>query len=394
MRRLTLESVTKIRFAVKRKPRVLIVGPHSFARQTSMRLYSRWLADALDEFATVKRSQAPTIFFSQLTSSSRMSKYCFYLDQFVLLPIILCFRQLKFDAIIIGDHSNGPSGFLVLRKKLVIMVHDSIAIRGGLGRIPDYDRSVGRLGAILQYLVVLSLRKSQAILANPGPLTKELRELGVSCPIEVLGCPIDISRLTHQKASPPPGIGELGKFALYVGSDAGRKRKALLVDLWRSDLLSKSGYNLVFAGFTSDRNKKQFEDTLPGRIACVNEVTEAELRWLYENCSCMITASAHEGFCIPVLEAIFFKKCVITPNNPFFGEVFGTNVNAVLEFDGRDAERVLNAIVGFDPSQCAQAREELLARYSFSTFAESVRSVVKSIIKHQRSCASSLPFCC
>ncbi|MCK1735271.1 glycosyltransferase [Bradyrhizobium sp. 138] len=333
----------------------------------------------------VKRSQAPAIFLTRLTSSSRISKYCFYLDQFVLLPIILFFWQLKFDAIIIGDHSNGPSGFLVIPKKLVVMVHDSIAIRGGLGQIPDYDRSVGRLGAMLQRLIVLSLRKSQAVLANPGPLSQELRELGVSCHIEVIGCPVDISRLTHQKAMPPRQITELEKFALYVGSDAGRKRKALLVDVWRSDALWKSEYKLVFAGFTSERNKRQFEELLPDRITCVNDVTEAELRWLYENCSCVITASAHEGFCIPILEAIFFEKCVITPNNPFFKEVFGPNVNAVMELDGRDAQRILSAIDGYDPSQSALPREELLTRYSFPTFAQSVRRVIASMMKYRRS---------
>ncbi|WP_036026543.1 glycosyltransferase [Bradyrhizobium yuanmingense] len=354
-----------------------------------MQLYSRWLAESLEGFATVRRTQAPGVFLSRLTNSSSIAKYCFYLDQFVLLPIALFFWQIRFDAIIVGDHSNGPSALLVSSKKLIVMVHDSIAIRGAFGLIPNYEHRVGKLGILLQRLIVLSLRKSGALFSNPGPLVSELRELGVTGHIEVLGCPLDISRLTKQKSTPPSHLSASDKFALYVGSDARRKRKSLLVDIWRSELLSQRGYKLVLAGFTSQQDKKQFEKLLPDRIVCVNDVTEGELRWLYENCSCMITASAHEGFCIPVLEALYFDKCVITPNADFFQDVFGSSVDAILEFDGHDAPRIVQAIEERDPSRSQASRNELLARYSFLTFTESVRRVISTMMKYQTSCKSS-----
>lgn len=360
------------------KPRVLVIGSHKHVRQPSMHLYARWLADALEDFAIVTRSQAPAIFFTQSTNLSGAKKYLFYLDQFLLLPIVLLFWQKSFDAIIVSDHSNAPCAFLVSPKKLIVMVHDSIAIRGALGKIPEYDRRVGALGTLLQRLIVIALRRASAVFANPGPLPQELRDLGVTAHIEVLGCPLDVARLKALPARRPPALTTPNKFALYVGSDIARKRKRALVDIWSSEVLKNSPYDLVLAGFTGDKNRKLFEQLAPGRVLFVNDASEAELRWLYERCSCFITASAHEGFCIPVLEASLFEKCVVTPDTSFFVDVFAENVNAILKFDGHDDRRILDAIEQFDPSQYELSRAQLLARYSFREFTERVCRTVQS----------------
>ncbi|MCK1550846.1 glycosyltransferase [Bradyrhizobium sp. 177] len=344
-----------------------------------MHLYARWLAEALRDFAIVTRYEAPAVFFTRMSSLSGSQRYFFYLDQFVLLPLILLFWQTKFDVIIVADHSNAPCAFLVSSKKLIVMVHDTIAIRGALGMIPEYDRNVGSLGKLLQRLIVRALKRASAVFANPGPLRQELRDLGIKAHIEVVGCPLDIARLTARPARQPSSLSSSDKFALYVGSDIARKRKRALVDIWRSGPLRDGPYDLVLAGFTDNDNRKLFEQLVPGRIRFVNDASEDELRWLYEHCSFFITASAHEGFCIPVLEASYFRKCVITPDSPFFKEVFGENVKAVLRFDGRDDKRILDTIEQFDPSRSDLSRTQLLATYSYPEFAGRVCRTVDCI---------------
>jgi Glycosyl transferases group 1 len=364
---------------VSRRLKVLVVGPHPMERQASMKLYAHWIVSALEGFAGVQLFQTPSVFLTRRTNSLKTRKYFFYIDQFIILSVLLFFMQARFDVVIIGDHSNAPSSFLVAERKLVIMVHDSIAIRAAFGTIPDYDRIVGFFGVMLQRLIVVGLRRARAILSNPGPLSQELRELGVTAPITVLGCPLDISRLKGVPAKQPVKTIGIGRFALYVGSDAGRKRKDLLVNIWASDALKWSGYSLVLAGFTSEANKRLFEQAIPNRLICVDDASDAELGWLYDNCLCLITASAHEGFCIPVLEAASFEKCVITPENPFYVQVFGKTVHPVLRFDGGDAERVIEIVTRFNPVLEEGCRRELLERYSFKMFTASLRDLVSSI---------------
>jgi hypothetical protein len=359
--------------------KVLIVGPHEMQQQKSMTLYAQWLATALAGFSEVDLERAPSIFLRELTSSWSLRKYLFYLDQFIILPLLLFFRQFSYDAIIIADHSNAPSSFFIARRKLLIMVHDSIAIRGAFGELQDYE-VIGPLGVLLQKLIVIGLRRASWILANPGPLERELRDLGISAPITTLGCPLDAERFDRAPAKPPHGANKFGNYALYVGSDNTRKRKSLLVDIWSSDLMLGSDLTLVMAGSTSRDNKDRFYLRTP-RVVCIDHVSDSELRWLYENCSCLITASAFEGFCIPILEAVFFDRCVITPARiPFYTQVFGTSVCPVLEFDGRDARRILDTLQSFDAERDRVVRQSLLTKYSFDTFRHSLRDALTRMI--------------
>ncbi len=115
-------------------------------------------------------------------------------------------------------------------------------------------------------------------------------------------------------------ISEYGSFLLYTGACDPRKNIKGLLEAYSMlpDKLSK--YNLVLAG-----NLLKFEvelinnwiiefNIIPSKIIKTGYVSDDELVYLYRKCSLYIFPSFHEGFGLPVLEAMSCGAPVIASN--------------------------------------------------------------------------------
>ena len=309
---------------------ILIVGTHPHVRQPSMSLFAGWLMDAARPLGKVSLITAPAAFLTAKRRGSKAAKWLAYLDQYALLPLILGWRAMRSDLVVVADQGNAPSAVLVPRRKLVVMVHDTIAMRQALGQIPEAPPT-GRSGVILQAMIRRSVKRARLLLSNPGAIPGEIERLGLGERIAVVGCPADYSRLERQADTLPVH----GRYILNVASDGWRKRKRALIPLWKA-VQARSDLKLVLAGHTDDATHEAFlkEGVFP---IVLNDVSNETLASLYANACGLISPSLEEGLCIPVLEALHFDKPIFLPDvSPSYADFFGKATHR-LPFETPDA---------------------------------------------------------
>jgi len=113
------------------------------------------------------------------------------------------------------------------------------------------------------------------------------------------------------------------RFYLAVGRLAENKRQYLLIEAFYH-LLQNQGTAeqpaqrlIIVGGTTSETYARGLHQHvrnlgLQDSVLLVGKCSEAELRWLYHNAHQYWCASAHEGFCMPLLEANYASLPVVT----------------------------------------------------------------------------------
>ena len=102
--------------------------------------------------------------------------------------------------------------------------------------------------------------------------------------------------------------------------------------------------SLLIAGQKYDCDAFSRPD-LPPSIKFLGQVSDLELSSLYQNCLGLLHLSSHEGFGLPVLEALSFNKPVICQPLPVYKELvssfpFYTSIDP----PPRDVSRIIYAI--------------------------------------------------
>ena len=146
---------------------------------------------------------------------------------------------------------------------------------------------------------------------------------------------VDLARLDPKPAQPvqPPELLFVGRFALNKRHDTLIRAFALLRQRMRC--------HLVLAG-AADDNSLYVEAlrALAERLGVADAVSiktgrhpDAELRRLYMRASAYVCASEHEGFCVPIVEALAFEVPVVARRAAAVPSTVG---DAALLVDGDD----------------------------------------------------------
>jgi glycosyltransferase involved in cell wall biosynthesis len=127
-------------------------------------------------------------------------------------------------------------------------------------------------------------------------------------------------------------LGIVGKCILYTGGADIRKNLTRLIRGYTAlPEATKAGYQLVLAGKMPDSVLHQLKSVvsecrlLGDRVIFTGYINEVDLRYLYNLCDIYIFPSWHEGFGLPVLEAMSCGAPVICSNNTSVIEVCGRN---------------------------------------------------------------------
>ena len=129
------------------------------------------------------------------------------------------------------------------------------------------------------------------------------------------------------KAVQPEGVVKNAKFLLAVGTAFPHKNLQTIVDAHKLLLKEYPDIVLYFAG------KKEYyyglldayieQNTNIDRVKTLGFVSDAELKWLYQNCEVYIFASLSEGFGLPGLEAMVHGAPVVSSNASCLPEIHG-----------------------------------------------------------------------
>lgn len=112
-------------------------------------------------------------------------------------------------------------------------------------------------------------------------------------------------------------------------------------------------------------------------------ITDGEKRWLLENAKAYVTASLSEGFCIPVLEAMYAGCPVISSNASCLPETGG---KAALYFDPSSTDELTEKI--FDIIRNEPLRQSLVKKglvhvnnFSWEKMAEQTHAIYEQVLK-------------
>jgi glycosyltransferase involved in cell wall biosynthesis len=211
-----------------------------------------------------------------------------------------------------------------------------------------------------------------------SPLNEsELKEAGYTRS-KTLPLLVDTRRL-EGTISQPSFMGQQPvdtRFYLAVGRLAENKRQYLLIEAFyhllqhqNQDTTQQPPQRLIIVGGTTSEAYARGLQLhvrnlgLEDQVLLVGKCSEAELRWLYQNARQYWCASAHEGFCMPLLEANYASLPVVTQARSNIPDTLGEG-GLLLESDDpvefAVAAHVLNTEPGLYEAMIAAGHRNLL----------------------------------
>lgn len=175
-------------------------------------------------------------------------------------------------------------------------------------------------------------------------------------------------------------------FFLHVGGNEPQKNQATVLRAF--GMLCRNPafkHNLVLVGQYHLPDELALEQSTRAalRILRVMDATRAELDALYEQCAALVFPSLHEGFGLPVLEAMRAAAPVITSNVSCLPEVAG---DAALLIAPQDANALANAMRRVLEDErlrvkLSEAGEHRAQKFSWAKTAEMTRQVYERVAR-------------
>ncbi|MCQ8277942.1 glycosyltransferase family 4 protein [Acetobacteraceae bacterium KSS8] len=165
---------------------------------------------------------------------------------------------------------------------------------------------------------------------------------------------------------PAHAVPKPGSYVLFVSTIEARKNHALMFQVWRrlAEIMPPERLpTLVFAGrigwLVSDL-MTQIANTsyCDGKLAIIEDPSDAVLMRLYEGCLFTVLPSLFEGWGLPVTESLSFGKPCVTSDTTSLPEA-GAGLTRMLDpYDLNDATRVIHEILS-DREKLAEWQEEV-----------------------------------
>jgi glycosyltransferase involved in cell wall biosynthesis len=309
---------------------VLLIANYRLDGQQSMTRAAELLENGLRSRGKEVDVVRPEPFLGQLAKGiPGLAKWLAYIDKYLLFPFSLIQRARNCALVHIVDHSNAIYLFWLRSRKVVVTCNDLLAVRSGLGEMPEHR--TGFTGRLLQKWVLAGLRRadhivciSEATRADVLRLTSKPEKevstiyLGLAATFDV-----ELQKRLNQKAARATkgasaercsGLGiELsepfttiangsprvipGPYLLHVGGNTWYKNRQGVLDIYCEvrRRLGKLAPNLIMVG-------PALETEIEGVHFC-QEVTDGTLAELYRNAALLLFPSLYEGFGWPVVEA-------------------------------------------------------------------------------------------
>ncbi len=189
-----------------------------------------------------------------------------------------------------------------------------------------------------------------------------------------------------------PGKGERRPQLLYVGRLTANKRLDMLLEAFVEVRKEHPQTLLTIAGMFERSTAAKYKDTLSQQakelglleaVTFINSPSDDELAKLYKQSSLFVTASQHEGFCIPVAEALSSALPCVVANVAATPETMG---QGGLAFEPEKVSSLAKNITKLlsDPAEMEKRRELALEeskRFTLQRFKENVKTIIESVME-------------
>lgn len=205
---------------------------------------------------------------------------------------------------------------------LVVTVHD-LAWR----EMPEVVQRSRRL--YYDAVIPVALRRAHLILANSAATGRQLSAHFPQLAGRIRITPLGTPAWALEPLKPAPGIRPLRPFFLFVGALEPRKNLPRLLEAYERLLEARGAGapDLRLVGppgwLTAPLTERLTRPALRGRVVVTGYCERAELRRLYGTAVALVFPSLHEGFGLPVLEAMACGLPVLTSDRGALAEVAG-----------------------------------------------------------------------
>lgn len=182
-------------------------------------------------------------------------------------------------------------------------------------------------------------------------------------------------------------------FFLHVGGDEPQKNQETVLRAFGLACRNPAfRHNLVLVGAHHGSDAPALEQSTRAalRILRLTNATRTELDALYEQCAALIFPSSHEGFGLPVLEAMRAAAPVITSNASCLPEVAGDAALLVEPGDARALMQAMRRVVDDERLRIklSEAGERRAGQYTWARTAELTRAVYERVARQSRAYTS------
>jgi glycosyltransferase involved in cell wall biosynthesis len=286
-------------------------------------------------------------------------------------------RGLKPDLV----HFGMTQQPILYRGKTVTTIHDLTTARF---KNPAKNPLVFWIKQKVYRIVIKIVARKSEVIITPSEYVKD----DVAKFAKINSRKVEVTYESADKITDPPEpIEDLvdQKFLLYVGRPQPHKNLDRLVEAFASLSNKHPDLYLVLAG-KKDALYWQLEKNVKARnlenVIFTDFVSEAQLRWLYENTACYVFPSLSEGFGLPALEAMAHGAPVASSNATCLPEIYKDSAEY---FTPTDIDSMTTAIEKVLTNKkfsdkLSKSGKKLASSYSWQRMAKQTLDIYKSTL--------------
>ena len=230
------------------------------------------------------------------------------INKYILFPIYLLFKSLRYDLIHISDQGNAYLANFIFNKKIIITCHDMILFKLKVTKLRD---------KLLKKFNLLGLKKANHIIAVSKNTKKDIKKY-LKKNIKISHIYQLIPHIKYINANRQ--VKE--KYILHIGNHLYKNRYLALefINLLIKKKITK--YKLVCVGEIRNQERNYIKkNSLQKYIQFFQNISDKKIFSLYKFSSYIIITSNYEGFGVPVIETYHHKKKLLSSTNGSLKEI-------------------------------------------------------------------------
>ncbi len=229
---------------------------------------------------------------------------------------------------------------------------------------------------------------AQAVVSDSRYNSQELEKMGYTCPL--YSVPIFMDFSDYDKTPDPQVMEQYGKDKgitniIFVGRIApNKKQEDVIRDFYYYTKYFNPNSRLIMVGNYNDLESYYLELKAYARRLGLNNVIFpghikfSEILAYYRTADLFLCESEHEGFCVPLVEAMYFGVPIVAYDSTAIGETLGGAGILLQEKDPKLAAAVMDQVIRDPQLQMAirEKQQENLLRFRHETVADAYMKIL------------------
>lgn len=264
----------------------------------------------------------------------------------------VCRMETGRDDVIIYHMSTGSglnTGFAKMKGRKVMIYHNITPSRFFKGYSPALEKLCRDGRYALEYLA----DEVDYALADSEYNAGELKALKYQCPVDVMPILLSFEDYEREACAGPMKEFKDGKTnVIFTGRIAPNKKQEDVIDAfyhYQKYYNEESRLILLGSYFNMEAYYERLKDYVKRlsvkNVVFTGHVSFEEMLWCYRSSDLFLCMSDHEGFCVPLLEAMFFDVPVVAKDTSAVGETLGGSGILLPDADPLAAAGVMNRLL-------------------------------------------------